>query len=67
MEVKYCLRTKVEKIQEEADMVTIETSRDTVKARMVINCAGLHSDRIAMAAGYKMDMKIVPFRGNTLN
>ena len=30
---------------------------------MVINCAGLHSDRIAAAAGYKTDMKIVPFRG----
>ena len=57
------LSTKVEKIQEEVDMVTVETSRDTLRARMVINCAGLHSDRVAMAAGYKTDMKIVPFRG----
>lgn len=57
------LNTKVEKIFEESDQVTIETSRGTIKARLVINCAGLHSDRIALAAGYKTDMKILPFRG----
>ncbi|MEJ9232979.1 L-2-hydroxyglutarate oxidase [Peribacillus butanolivorans] len=57
------LNTKVEKINEESDSVTIETNNSTLKARMVINCAGLHSDRIAAAAGYKTDMKIVPFRG----
>ncbi|MGM9924327.1 MAG: L-2-hydroxyglutarate oxidase [Bacillus sp. (in: firmicutes)] len=57
------LGTKVEKINEEPDEVTIETDKGTIKARMVINCAGLHSDRVAEAAGYKTDMKIVPFRG----
>jgi L-2-hydroxyglutarate oxidase len=57
------LGTKVKKIHEETDGVTIETSRGTLKARLVINCAGLHSDRVAAAAGYKTDMKIVPFRG----
>ncbi|MET3320630.1 UNVERIFIED_ORG: L-2-hydroxyglutarate oxidase [Peribacillus simplex] len=57
------LNTKVEKIKEESDSVTIETNNGTLKARIVINCAGLHSDRIAAAAGYKTDMKIVPFRG----
>ncbi|MFD4932730.1 L-2-hydroxyglutarate oxidase [Peribacillus butanolivorans] len=57
------LNTKVEKINEESDSVTIETNNGTLKARMLINCAGLHSDRIAVAAGYKTDMKIVPFRG----
>ena len=57
------LNTKVEKIHEESDQVTIETSRGTIKASMIINCAGLHSDRVATAAGYKTDMKIFPFRG----
>ncbi|MBZ5749943.1 MULTISPECIES: L-2-hydroxyglutarate oxidase [Metabacillus] len=57
------LNTKVEKIMEESDQVTIETNRNTIKARLVINCAGLHSDRVAAAAGYKTDMKIFPFRG----
>ncbi|WP_338448949.1 L-2-hydroxyglutarate oxidase [Niallia oryzisoli] len=57
------LNTKVEKIHEDSDGVTIETNRGTFKANMVINCAGLHSDRVAAAAGYKTDMKILPFRG----
>ena len=57
------LNTKVEKIHEESDQVTIETSRGTIKANMIINCAGLHSDRVATATGYKTDMKIIPFRG----
>ncbi len=57
------LGTKVEKIYEETDSVIIETNRNTVKARMAINCSGLHSDRVAAATGYKTDMKIVPFRG----
>lgn len=57
------LNTKVEKIDEGSDEVIIATNNGTIKARIVINCAGLHSDRIAAAAGYKTDMKIVPFRG----
>ncbi|MGZ9817741.1 L-2-hydroxyglutarate oxidase [Peribacillus simplex] len=57
------LNTKVEKIDEDLDEVIIDTNNGTIKARVVINCAGLHSDRIAAAAGYKTDMKIVPFRG----
>ncbi|MFS0764102.1 L-2-hydroxyglutarate oxidase [Peribacillus phoenicis] len=57
------LNTKVEKIDEDFDEVIIDTNNGTIKARVVINCAGLYSDRIAAAAGYKTDMKIVPFRG----
>lgn len=47
----------------EHDYVTIETKRSTIQSRYLINCAGLHSDRIARLAGYHLDMKIVPFRG----
>ncbi|WP_096203205.1 L-2-hydroxyglutarate oxidase [Bacillus sp. FJAT-45350] len=57
------LNTKVIKIHDESDGVTIETNSCTIKSRIMINCAGLHSDRIAKATGYKTDMKIVPFRG----
>ncbi|MDR7236456.1 L-2-hydroxyglutarate oxidase [Neobacillus drentensis] len=57
------LGTKVEKIIEKKGEVLIETNKQTYKARLVINCAGLQSDRVAKAAGYKTDMKIVPFRG----
>lgn len=57
------LNTKVEKITESSDGVTIDTNRGTFQAKYVINCAGLHSDRVTKAAGIKTDMKIVPFRG----
>ncbi|GHH98842.1 L-2-hydroxyglutarate oxidase [Neobacillus kokaensis] len=57
------LNTKVEKIHEGSDRITIETNQGTLSAKILINCAGLHSDRMAAAAGYMTDMKIVPFRG----
>jgi (S)-2-hydroxyglutarate dehydrogenase len=41
----------------------IETSNGAIAANLVINCAGLHSDRISSMAGAKLDLKIVPFRG----
>ncbi|SFE71537.1 L-2-hydroxyglutarate oxidase [Alteribacillus iranensis] len=43
--------------------VTIETNNRTIETRIMINCAGLHSDRVAEMTGYKLDMQIVPFRG----
>lgn len=53
----------VEAIHEGTSEVTVETSKATYKTDFVINCAGLQSDRIANMAGYHIDMKIVPFRG----
>jgi len=57
------LGTKAENIAEEANKVTIETNRGTIEARFLINCAGLHSDRVAKMTGMNTGMKIVPFRG----
>jgi L-2-hydroxyglutarate oxidase LhgO len=41
----------------------IETTAGEFPARFVINCAGLHSDRIARAFGQEPGVEIVPFRG----
>lgn len=57
------LNTKVETISERDDEVVIETNKGTFKTKFFINCAGLHSDRVAKAAGVKTEMKIFPFRG----
>jgi (S)-2-hydroxyglutarate dehydrogenase len=57
------LNTRVERIHEHDDGVTVETSAGSIEARFLINCAGLHSDRIARQAGVTTRMKIVPFRG----
>ncbi|MCE9613035.1 MAG: L-2-hydroxyglutarate oxidase [Lentisphaerae bacterium] len=43
---------------------TIQTgSAGDVRARFLINCAGLHSDRVARLCGAQVDAQIVPFRG----
>ena len=57
------LETKVEKIAQDKGSVVIETIEATFYARFLINCAGLHSDRIAKLMNIKTGMKIVPFRG----
>lgn len=41
----------------------IETSAGEYETRFLVNCAGLHSDRITRLAGAKPDAKIIPFRG----
>ncbi|MBK9189504.1 MAG: L-2-hydroxyglutarate oxidase [Phycisphaerales bacterium] len=41
----------------------VRTTLSDVEARLVINCAGLHCDRIASREGARPAAKIVPFRG----
>ncbi|MCS0638898.1 L-2-hydroxyglutarate oxidase [Streptomyces sp. LP05-1] len=36
---------------------------DVVRGRVLVNCAGLHCDRVARLAGDEPGMRIVPFRG----
>ncbi len=43
--------------------IVLETTIGDVKASRVINCAGLHSDRIMRLAGEDNGLRIVPFRG----
>ncbi|AIC94179.1 L-2-hydroxyglutarate oxidase [Shouchella lehensis] len=57
------LSEEVRSIEERHDHVSISTDKKTYSTQFVINCAGLHSDRIANLAGYHLDMKIIPFRG----
>lgn len=43
---------------------TVVTSRTSHTARLVVNCAGLYSDKIAqMTQAEPVDVRIVPFRG----
>lgn len=45
-----------------ADTV-VETVGGTIEAKWIVNCAGLQSDRVSRMAGAKLDLTIVPFRG----
>jgi (S)-2-hydroxyglutarate dehydrogenase len=57
------LGTKVQGFRADGGETVLETSKDTLAARWIINCAGLHSDRMAKLAGAKPGARIVPFRG----
>jgi len=41
----------------------VETSHGAIEARLVINCAGLQSDRVSHMAHARLNLTIVPFRG----
>jgi (S)-2-hydroxyglutarate dehydrogenase len=41
----------------------IETTSGEFEARFLVNCGGLHSDRVARLAGLRPQARIVPFRG----
>jgi L-2-hydroxyglutarate oxidase len=43
--------------------VHIKTVRGEFEAGSLVNCAGLHSDRITKLSGVALDAKIIPFRG----
>lgn len=43
--------------------VVVRTTRGDFEAACVVNCAGLHSDRVARLAGSPRPARIVPFRG----
>jgi len=57
------LNTKVEKIVTKGQSTILETNQGSFETRFVINCAGLHSDRIAKLGQVDPQAKIVPFRG----
>jgi L-2-hydroxyglutarate oxidase LhgO len=50
-------------IRRSADEIVIESSRGTFSTNWLINCAGLHTDRISRMAGDDPGVMIVPFRG----
>lgn len=43
--------------------IVVQASSLEVRGDALVNCAGLHSDRIAKLAGLNPDARIVPFRG----
>jgi L-2-hydroxyglutarate oxidase LhgO len=41
----------------------VVTPRQVLRARCLVNCAGLYSDRVARLAGATPNVRIIPFRG----
>ncbi len=60
------LGERVEAVEEGPTGVRIATTAGRLDAKALVNCGGLHADRIARAAGCEPEVAIVPFRGEYL-
>ncbi|MBI2492930.1 MAG: L-2-hydroxyglutarate oxidase, partial [Candidatus Rokubacteria bacterium] len=54
---------RVRAIARTGDGVELGTDRAAVRARRLVNCAGLYSDAVARLAGARPEVRIIPFRG----
>ncbi len=54
---------QVFRIDHRPDHVVVVSQAGEFQADIVVNCAGLHSDRVTKITGEKPQAKIVPFRG----
>ncbi|MEM9352917.1 MAG: L-2-hydroxyglutarate oxidase [Planctomycetota bacterium] len=57
------LGAAVSNIRTEKWGVVLQTAIGELQAKQVVNCAGLHSDRVAKLSGQDTGAKIIPFRG----
>lgn len=57
------LETCVTGIRESIDAVDISAADENWRARKLVVCGGLQSDRLAILAGMQIEHRIIPFRG----
>lgn len=55
--------SRVTAIRHDGQGATLVTSKGDFQAACVVNCAGLHCDRVTRMGGTEPEAKIVPFRG----
>lgn len=51
------------KVVRESTGVIVETDKTSYQGRVLVNCAGLYSDKVARLASPNVDVRIIPFRG----
>lgn len=54
---------KVLDISENKGFIQVTTKHQTLTTRLVVNCTGLFSDKIAKLTGVPVNYRIIPFRG----
>jgi len=54
---------RITNIIRKSDHLLLITGKDQIRARHIINCAGLYSDRVAGMCGLNPGLQIIPFRG----
>ena len=57
------LGEKVSAISMNHSLAHVTTQKQSYAARLVVNCAGLYSDKVARLTSDKINVKIIPFRG----
>ncbi|MBT3637304.1 MAG: L-2-hydroxyglutarate oxidase [Opitutae bacterium] len=57
------LGRKALEINERGESLVIRTDREEIESEFLVNCAGLHSDRVTRLSGQPVPAKIVPFKG----
>ena len=57
------LRSRLLAVRRENGGFVLETTTGPVRARFIVGCAGLQSDRVARLCGLRPEVRIVPFRG----
>jgi (S)-2-hydroxyglutarate dehydrogenase len=55
--------SRVLAIHRDGKSFVLQTATGTLRAKNLVNCAGLHSDRVARMAGADVRLQIIPFRG----
>ena len=58
--------SRVRRIDRSAEGFRLFIQHDEVRCANLVNCAGLHSDRVARMCGIASTIRIVPFRGEYL-
>lgn len=62
--VELRLGERVEHIAKGSTLSIVETNRSNYEAKLIINCAGLYSDKVAqMSTKDRLNVRIIPFRG----
>jgi len=58
-----CLNTRITACRPDSDGLILQSDHEEIRCQNLINCAGLHSDRVARMCGVNPGLKIIPFRG----
>ena len=62
-ENKIFLGQQVTKIRNMATSLVVETDKQQIECKHLINCGGLHSDKLTKLGGQPPPAKIIPFKG----
>jgi L-2-hydroxyglutarate oxidase len=62
-ENKIFLGQQVTKIRNLTTSLVVETDKQQIECKHLINCGGLHSDKLTKLGGQKPPAKIIPFKG----